>query len=306
MELRNRNPGAAASTALASAFFDPGWEKRLGITYGDLQWSATGERLTKASFERLRKGPGNVIAHMIPEDVVETAIASPLVMIGSDGMPYGNGGEHPRGAGTFSRVLGRYVRERGTIGLMDAIRKMSLMPADRLAVFLAGLTIFAPSLILSTILGWSLFWTNLALGSFVVIYTAAGGSRAVDWTHVHQMIVIFCGLFVALGMVIWMLPDGVSFADARGQLVDQVPDVGEQVVVFAWSFPIPNDGFAVAGDLPEDLKEAITAAFIDIASTPDGTALLQELYEIDGLVPVDPAAFDEIRDLRTELADLLE
>jgi Na+/proline symporter len=78
----------------------------------------------------------------------------------------------------------------------------------------AGLTIFAPSLILSTILGWSLFWTNLALGSFVVIYTAAGGSRAVDWTHVHQMIVIFCGLFVAFGMVIWLLPDGVSFVDA--------------------------------------------------------------------------------------------
>jgi Na+/proline symporter len=78
----------------------------------------------------------------------------------------------------------------------------------------AGLTIFAPSLILSTILGWSLFWTNLALGLFVVIYTAAGGSRAVDWTHVHQMIVIFCGLFVAFGMVVWLLPDGVSLADA--------------------------------------------------------------------------------------------
>jgi Na+/proline symporter len=78
----------------------------------------------------------------------------------------------------------------------------------------AGLTIFAPSLILSTILGWNLFWTNLALGSFVVIYTAAGGSRAVDWTHVHQMIVIFCGLFVALGMVIWLLPENVSFMDA--------------------------------------------------------------------------------------------
>ena len=78
----------------------------------------------------------------------------------------------------------------------------------------AGLTIFAPSLILSTILGWSLFWTNLALGLFVVIYTAAGGSRAVDWTHVHQMIVIFFGLFVALAMVIWRLPEGVSMVDA--------------------------------------------------------------------------------------------
>ena len=99
---------------------------------------------------------------------------------------------------------------------------------------------------------------------------------------------------------------GVSFNDARGQLVEQVPDVGEQVVVFAWSFPIPNDGFAVAGDLPEDLKEAISAALIDIAADPEGQALLEELYEIEGLTPVDSADFDVIRDLRTNLADLLE
>ena len=99
---------------------------------------------------------------------------------------------------------------------------------------------------------------------------------------------------------------GVSFNDARGQLVEQVPDVGEQVVVFAWSFPIPNDGFAVGGDLPPDLQEAITAAFIDIAETPDGQAMLQELYEIDGLQPVESSDYDSIRELRTELADLLE
>jgi dihydroorotase len=132
-------PYTAASTSLASAFFDPGWEKRLGISYGDLQWAATGERLTKASFEKYRKVPGNVIVHMIPDDVVEGAIASPLVMIASDGMPFRTGGEHPRGAGTFSRVLGLYVRERGTIGLQDAIRKMSLMPADLLAGYVPAM-----------------------------------------------------------------------------------------------------------------------------------------------------------------------
>jgi dihydroorotase len=133
-------PYTAASTVLASAFFDPGWDKRLGISYGDLQWAATGERLTRASFERYRKtATGNAIVHMIPEDVVTTAIASPLVMIASDGMVFRTGGEHPRGAGTFARVLGRYVRERGTIGLMDAIRKTSLMPADRLAGYVPAM-----------------------------------------------------------------------------------------------------------------------------------------------------------------------
>jgi dihydroorotase len=133
-------PYTAASTVLASAFFDPGWDKRLGISYGDVQWAATGERLTRASFERYRKtATGNAIVHMIPEEVVTTAIASPLVMIASDGMVFRTGGEHPRGAGTFARVLGRYVRERGTIGLMDAIRKTSLMPADRLAGYVPAM-----------------------------------------------------------------------------------------------------------------------------------------------------------------------
>lgn len=98
---------------------------------------------------------------------------------------------------------------------------------------------------------------------------------------------------------------GVSFNDARGQLVETVPDVGEKVVVWGWSDPIPNDGFAVAGDLPQDLKDAITQAFIDIAATEDGAALLDELYEIDGLVPVPEGSYDIIRELETELADLL-
>lgn len=98
---------------------------------------------------------------------------------------------------------------------------------------------------------------------------------------------------------------GVSFNDARGQLVETVPDVGEKVVVFAWSEPIPNDGFAVAGDLPDDLKELITQALIDYAATEEGAATLDELYEIDGLVPVPEGSYDIIRSLETELGDLL-
>ena len=98
---------------------------------------------------------------------------------------------------------------------------------------------------------------------------------------------------------------GTSFNDARGTIVEEVPDVGEQVVVFGWSGPIPNDGFAVAGDLPESLVEAITAAFVDITMDDDGLALLQELYEIDNLVPVTSSDYDVIRDLEAELGDVL-
>ena len=69
---------------------------------------------------------------------------------------------------------------------------------------------------------------------------------------------------------------GVSFNDARTVVAEQFPDVGEQVVVFAWSSPIPNDGFAVAGDLPDDLKTAITDALLDIAGTEEGAAVLED------------------------------
>lgn len=98
---------------------------------------------------------------------------------------------------------------------------------------------------------------------------------------------------------------GVSFNDARGQLLETVPDVGEKVVVFGWSAPIPNDGFAVAGDLPDDLKTAITDALVAYSSSEDGAVVMDELYEIDGLVPVPEGSYDIIRDLETELSDLL-
>ena len=99
---------------------------------------------------------------------------------------------------------------------------------------------------------------------------------------------------------------GVSFNDARGNVVDQFEDVGQEVVVFAWSFPIPNDGFAVSSTMSDDLREAVIEAFEDIAATDEGVELLQSLYNIDGLVSVDSAVYDPIRTLVAELSDLLE
>ena len=75
--------------------------------------------------------------------------------------------------------------------------------------------------------------------------------------------------------------------------------------MFAWSDPIPNDGFAVAGELPDDLKQAITDALVAFAESEEGSVTMDELYEIDGLVPVPPGSYDIIRDLETELGDLL-
>lgn len=125
-------PYVAGSTGLESAVFDPGWQERMRIGYGDLQWVKTGERLTAATFDRYRKEGGQVVIFMIPESVVRLAIADPLVMIASDGMPAAGASVHPRGQGTFSRVLGKYVREEKALDLMTALRKMTLMPAQRL------------------------------------------------------------------------------------------------------------------------------------------------------------------------------
>lgn len=125
-------PYTAASTALESAMFNPGWQANLRIDYGDLAWAATGERLTRESFERYRREGGWVIIHMMKEENVERAIAHPGVIIASDGVPFVNGRGHPRGAGTFARVLGRYAREKQGLSLMAALEKMTLLPARRL------------------------------------------------------------------------------------------------------------------------------------------------------------------------------
>jgi len=121
----------AASTRLQSAMFTEGWQQRLGISYEGLQWVATGERLTKETFDAYRKTGGIVIIHMMKPEWIRTGIASPGVIIASDGMPYAPLA-HPRTAGTFSRVLGKYVREEKVIDLNTALEKMTLLPAKRL------------------------------------------------------------------------------------------------------------------------------------------------------------------------------
>jgi dihydroorotase len=124
-------PYTAASTLLESAIFDEGWQDRLKISYGDLQWQDTGERLTAETFAKYREAGGVVIIHMMKPEWIEKAIQTDFVMVASDGMPYAPGA-HPRSAGTFSRFLGRYVREQGLMPLMDALARITLMPAQRL------------------------------------------------------------------------------------------------------------------------------------------------------------------------------
>lgn len=121
----------AASTGLQSALFDEGWQQRLGISYGDLQWQATGERLTKETFDTYRKTGGVVIIYSMKPEWIKAGVGAAGTMIASDGMPYAKLA-HPRTAGTFSRLLGKFVREDKVLDLVTAIEKITLLPAKRL------------------------------------------------------------------------------------------------------------------------------------------------------------------------------
>jgi len=127
-------PYTAWSTFIGAAIFDGDVTRHLGMEYSDFELPESGERLDKTSFEHLRAHAPHtiVVGHEMKELNVATAIAHPGVMIASDGMYYHEGRAHPRGAGTFSRVLGRYVREQKSLGLMEALGKMSYLPAKRL------------------------------------------------------------------------------------------------------------------------------------------------------------------------------
>lgn len=131
-------PYTAASTGIGSAIFDEGWQEKLGISYGDIQLQDTGERLTEESFNFHRQQGGTVIIHMMKPEWIEMWMKAPFVMIASDGMPYAPGA-HPRSAGTFTRVLGRYVRDQEMMPLMEAVSRMSYMPAQRLERFAPGM-----------------------------------------------------------------------------------------------------------------------------------------------------------------------
>jgi N-acyl-D-aspartate/D-glutamate deacylase len=121
------------ATYIRSARFAPGWEERFHITYSDLVVPGTGERLTKASFDKYRASENKLVAAFaIPEADVVTALQSEFTMIGSDAILQPANNNHPRAAGCFSRTLGVYARDQQALSLIDALAKMTILPAKRL------------------------------------------------------------------------------------------------------------------------------------------------------------------------------
>ena len=132
-------PYTASASLIESPLFD-GWDDRPAEAYRRLQWVETGERLTRETFRRYRRQGGWVIMHGRSEAINEWIVGQPDVIAASDGIPFSEGRAHPRGAGTFARILGHYARDRGALSLMDAVRKMTLLPARRLESIVPAMT----------------------------------------------------------------------------------------------------------------------------------------------------------------------
>lgn len=121
------------ATYLGSARFLPGWQDRFKITYEDLQIGGTDIRITEDTFDHYRSQNVLVAAlGSMPESELIMLLKEPDTMIGSDTIIEPHHNNHPRGAGAFSRVFGKYVREEQVLSMMDAVKKVSYFPAKRM------------------------------------------------------------------------------------------------------------------------------------------------------------------------------
>ena len=121
-------PYTSWATYAASARFD-NFQEKYGLSYGDLQVAGTSERLTEAGFRAARDDNRLTAAFAMSEEDITDALAAPWVMIGSDAILQSHHNNHPRSAGCFSRVLGRYVRDQDVLSLGDALARMTILPA---------------------------------------------------------------------------------------------------------------------------------------------------------------------------------
>jgi dihydroorotase len=131
-------PYDAGMTEIQSATIQDIYKAASDERLAELEWSKTGERLNRESFARYSRIGGPVVVHTNTEQMVVVAIKSPLTIIASDAY-WQNGTGHPRTTGTFARILGRYVRETHALSLMEAINKMTLMPAQRLEAWVPAM-----------------------------------------------------------------------------------------------------------------------------------------------------------------------
>jgi len=180
-------PYGAGMTEVQSALFDD-WKTWPDEKFQLHQLVRTGERLTRKTFEQARKEGGTIIIHGRSDEQTRKAIVSPLSMIASDGF-IENGRGHPRTSGSYAKTLGKYVRDEQGMTLMDALARMTVMPARRLEARVpdmarkgrltagadADVTIFDPA----TVIDRSTY-EDASIPSAGIPYVIVGGEVVVD------------------------------------------------------------------------------------------------------------------------------
>jgi len=169
--MEDRGAGDPKNVVMASCSFDPRLAgKNLAEITADRGRKVTIENAAETAIEIQLAGGCSAIYHAISEDDLERILRSPYSMVASDGgvyAPSSGGVPHPRNYGTFSRVLGRYVRERHTLTLEEAVRKMSGFPAARFGLSDRGLI-------------------KAGLKADLVLFDPATVSDKADFIHPHQ------------------------------------------------------------------------------------------------------------------------
>ncbi|MDX1645590.1 MAG: amidohydrolase family protein [Longimicrobiales bacterium] len=180
-------PYGAGMTEITSALFDD-WESWPDERFADHQLVSTGERLTRETFAKAREEGGTVIIHSRTPEMTRTAVASPITIIASDGF-IDDGRGHPRTSGSYSKVLGQYVREEGVLELEEAVAKMTVLPArvlqDRAPAFLrkgrlqvgmdADITVFDPETVIDRAT-----YTDATIPAEGIPWVIVGGQVVVD------------------------------------------------------------------------------------------------------------------------------
>lgn len=262
------------ATYLGSARFRPGWQDRFKITYEDLQIGGTDIRITKDTFDKYRSQNPLVAAHgSMPESELLMLLREPETMIGSDTIIEPHFNNHPRGAGTYSRLFGKYVREEQVLSMMDAIKKVSYFPAKRMEVS-------APSM---------KFKGRIEVGADADI-TIFNPDTIIDKSTVKDTAAPSVGVeYVIINGVITKDKDGIVKGVAPGKpimsyFVDKTPDnepIEYRIKLDDKDEVSIDKGYIVNDKAYLPIKETLEALNIPVENSIDGTMNVGNILDLE-------------------------